>query len=57
MKSFKNILTNKIGLDEEHYIPLENVLKRLKLKKKEFLIKEGETCSFIGFQETGVQRT
>ncbi|WP_339916789.1 Crp/Fnr family transcriptional regulator [Yeosuana marina] len=57
MKSFKNILTKQIGLEEELYVSLEKVLKRLKLKKKEFLIKEGETCSFIGFQETGVLRS
>ncbi|GGK15796.1 cAMP-binding protein [Yeosuana aromativorans] len=57
MKSFKNILIDKIGLDEELYFALEKTLIRIKLKKKDFLIKEGETCSFIGFIKAGVLRS
>ena len=57
MEAFKNILINKIGFKEELYFPMVKILKKLRLGKKEFLIKEGETCSFIGFLETGVLRS
>jgi len=57
MEALRNILNNEIGLDEELFSPLEKVLIRLHLSKKEFLIKEGKVCSFIGFLETGVLRS
>ncbi len=57
METLRNILNKEIGLDEELFFPLEKVLVSLHLSKKEFLIKEGKVCSFIGFLETGVLRS
>ena len=57
MEAIRNILINEIGLKEEHYPDLKKVLTKVHFKKKEFLIKEGETCSFIGFLEKGALRS
>jgi len=55
MKSINNIL-NTLGFDEKLNADLEAKLNKVQLKKKEFLVREGETCSFIGFLETGTLR-
>lgn len=57
MEAFKDLLINKTGLGEELCLQLEKVLTKSQFEKKEFLIREGETCSFIGFLESGVLRS
>ncbi|MTI32762.1 Crp/Fnr family transcriptional regulator [Xanthovirga aplysinae] len=57
MNNFRDILIDKIGLQEEHYLNLSKVLKKVYLKKKDFLLKAGNICSFIGFIQEGVLRS
>lgn len=57
MKAIEEILIHKVGLGEDLYPEIEKVLKKVKLKKKELLIREGEVCSFIGLLDTGVLRS
>ena len=57
MEAIRNIFIDKIGLEEKHYTELEKVLRKSHFRKKEFLIREGKTCSFIGFLKTGVLRS
>ncbi len=57
MESLKNIFINEIGLNEEHLIQFGKILKRVNLQKKEFLIKAGNICNFIGIVQEGVLRT
>lgn len=57
MDAIEELLINQVGLDREHALPLLDRLSRQELKKKERLIREGETCSFIGFLESGVLRS
>ena len=56
MEAIKSLI-EKIGLDNEECIALEKSLTKLQLSKNEFLIREGETCSFIGFLESGALRS
>ena len=57
MDALKKIIINEIGLTEEHLFQFGKILKRVHLQKKEFLIKAGDICSFIGFVQEGVLRT
>jgi len=57
METFRAILTDEVGMNQEHYLQLKEVLKEVRLKKKEYLVKAGETCSFIGFVHQGVLRS
>ena len=57
MDAIEELLINQVGLDREHALPLLDKFNRQELKKKERLIREGETCSFIGFLESGVLRS
>ncbi len=57
MDTIEELLINHVGLAREHTLPLLDKLNLQELKKKERLIREGETCSFIGFLESGVLRS
>ena len=57
MDTLRDILINKIGLKEVHFLQLNKLLKKVQLKKKDHLIKAGETCSFLGFVQDGVLRS
>lgn len=57
MRTLKDIFINEIGLNEEHLVQYSEILKRVHLKRKEFLIEAGDICSFIGFVQEGVLRT
>ena len=54
MITLENIFLQKIGLQESHYKTFCEISKVVTFKKKEFLIKEGKICNFIGIVETGI---
>ncbi len=57
MQDIKDFLNNKLGFGNQCYIEFERCLKRVEFKKDEFLIRQNEICSFIGFVEVGVFRS
>lgn len=57
MEALRELFINEIGLNEEHLFQFGKILKRVDLKKKEFLVEAGDICSFIGFVHEGVLRT
>lgn len=54
MTELENIFINKIGLQESHYNTFCEISKPVTFKKKEYLIKEGKICDFIGIVESGI---
>ena len=57
MEQLKEIIINVVGLTEKHYTQFSGRTKLVQFSKKEYLIKAGTTCSFIGFVEEGVLRS
>ncbi|MEN7548067.1 Crp/Fnr family transcriptional regulator [Rapidithrix thailandica] len=57
MKSIRNLIIHQAGLPEERYEQLVVLLKPVQLQKKEYLIRDGNTCSFLGFVEDGLLRS
>jgi len=53
----RQLFTDRIKLDNDHYEQFMSLSKTVLLQKKEFLIKENTICSFIGFVESGVLRS
>jgi len=57
MNQIRELLIKEIGLKNEHFIKLESLLKPVELKRKQHLLQVGQTCSFIGFVESGILRS
>ena len=57
MENLREVITKQIKLTEEQYTHLVSIVKTIDLKKKQYLIQSGSTCSFIGFVETGLLRS
>lgn len=55
--TLRQLFTDRIKLDNDHYEQFMSLSKTVLLQKKEFLIKENTICSFIGFVESGVLRS
>lgn len=53
----ENLLTKEIGLSSHLFRRLMDECNEVVLKKKDFLLHQGQVCSFIGFVETGVLRS
>lgn len=53
----ENLLTKEIGLSSDLFKRLMDECNEVILKKKDFLLHQGQVCSFIGFVETGVLRS
>lgn len=47
----------KIGLEAHHFDEFRKELRTKSLAKKEYLIKEGSVCDFIGFVHSGTLRS
>ncbi|MBZ4043183.1 Crp/Fnr family transcriptional regulator [Flavobacterium hibisci] len=57
MEFLKDIFIDKLGLEILHLEKFISLARTKKLKKKEFLIKEGAVCEFIGFVVSGKLRS
>lgn len=57
MMSLHSIITDKLGLTEEHYKRLVQLADIKTFSNKEILLKEGQVCTFMGFVEEGVLRS
>lgn len=57
MDSFKELLVNKLDFKESELLHLDLEMDVINLKKKDYLIKAGSICSFVGFIESGVLRS
>jgi len=57
MLTLKQIFIEHIGLKESHYQQLCSFSETITLGKKDFLLKENNICSFVGFVESGVIRS
>ena len=57
MEKFKNTLIDTCGYQKDYLEQIESVVNRVTLQKKDFLSKEGNVCSFIGFVESGILRS
>lgn len=57
MEALKNLLQQEFGYDNHLLHQLDKVMNVIHLKKKDYLIRAGSVCSFIGFIETGVLRS
>jgi CRP-like cAMP-binding protein len=55
--SLKEIFIEKIGLQEKQYLEFLEMSKTVSFRKKDFLLKNENVCSFIGFVEKGVIRS
>lgn len=53
----ENLIINKISLSSDLYKKLIDVCNEVVLEKKDFLLHQGQVCSFIGFVKTGVLRS
>jgi len=57
MEFLKDIFIDKLGLEMLHLEKFISLTRTKKLKKKDFLIKEGAVCEFIGFVVSGKLRS
>lgn len=57
MDTLRKIPAENIGLTDEQVGQLEQIFRKENHKKKDFLIQSGQTCSFIGFVESGILRS
>lgn len=57
MESLISLFTEKLGLDKKHFDTFYGELQLKIIKKKEYLIREGSVCKFIGFVESGTFRS
>lgn len=57
MESLISLFTEKLGLDKKHFDTFYSELQLKTIKKKEYLIREGTVCKFIGFVESGTFRS
>lgn len=53
----ENLIIKEIGLSSDLFRRLMGECDEVILKKKEYLLRQGQVCSFIGFVETGVLRS
>ena len=53
----ENLIIKEIGLSLDLFRRLVAECDEVILKKKEYLLRQGQVCSFIGFVETGVLRS
>lgn len=53
----ENLIIKEIGLSLDLFRRLVGECDEVILKKKEYLLRQGQVCSFIGFVETGVLRS
>lgn len=54
MTALQNIFLHKVGLPEEYFVEFYKISTLVTYKKKEYLIKEGNICDFMGFVESGI---
>lgn len=57
MEPLISLFKDKLGLDSSHYERFSAGLKLKHVKKKEYLIREGSVCKFIGFVASGTFRS
>lgn len=57
MTELEKIFIHNIELQEIHFLEFCKISKIVSYNKKEFLLKEGNICSFIGFVESGIIRS
>ena len=53
----ENILINEVGLSSDLYGRLIDTCDKVFLKRKDYLLHQGQICRFIGFVESGVLRS
>ena len=53
----ENILINEVGLSCDLYGRLIDTCDKVFLKRKDYLLHQGQICRFIGFVESGVLRS
>ena len=53
----ENFLINEVGLSSDLYGRLIETCDRVFLKRKDYLLHQGQICRFIGFVESGVLRS
>lgn len=51
------LLTEVIGLKEHHAETFHNIMQMKTFRKKDYLIREGNVCNFIGIVLSGVMRS
>ena len=57
MDNFKDFLVDKLDFKDIQLKQIEQVVDIVKLQKKDYLIRSGSTCGFIGFIESGLFRS
>ena len=57
MLKLKEIFIEKAGLEEVYYNEFFKLLKEVKLKKREYLLRENSVCKFMGFVVEGSLRS
>lgn len=57
MDNLRKTFIEEIGLSAAFYEQFLSLSKTVHLRKKEYLIQEGNICKFIGFVQTGVLRS
>ncbi len=57
LAALDSLLKGVVGLDERYVAEFGQIMVRRRLRKKEFLISEGNTCNFIGIVISGVMRS
>lgn len=55
--SFKDFLVKKLDFKDLQLRQLEQVVEVVQLKKKDYLIRAGNICEFVGFIESGILRS
>ena len=56
-QSLRNAFDQILSVTDEDWVPFEAVVERVKLKKKEYLLREGQICRGIYFLSEGAVRT
>lgn len=56
MQPIRDYMERLVKLSDEEWEGFAGKLTRLEVKKKDFLTREGQTCDFIGFIQTGIFR-
>lgn len=53
----KKLILEEMGLPSAYYDRFMEITETISLKKKEFLLRQGKVCTFIGFVEKGTLRS
>ena len=56
MNLFKKYITKVIGLTQNHFEQLENLILKEEISKNKYLVTPGTVCGFLAFVNTGILR-